>query len=245
MAGHRSEARRRRDGAREIASLFALTIVAVFSRSAFAQARVVSAPPEPSLLNITRTWSRASTLGDLRELRTRSDYVELRAWSGYGLAETRVIVLRRTDGHWSASLGRVIRCEIQIPASVADTASQTTMHRYVVEARRNCGTSVADVSAGARILTTDTLVVAQLEARESEIEAAWNATLAAGLLQLPARVNRSAPISADSTYVIELRRGDEYRAAEIEQLDRPEVDADAQVKQVYAAVRRLLPPRPP
>jgi hypothetical protein len=42
------------------------------------------------------------------------------------------------------------------------------------------------------------------------------------------------------TYVIELRRGDEYRAAEIEHLERPEVVADTQVEQVYAAVRRLL-----
>jgi len=228
-----------------IVTLLAMTAVAVFSRSAFAQAKVVSAPSEPSLLNITRTWSRASTLGDLRELRTRADYLELRIWSGYGPTETQTVVLRRADGHWSAFLGRVIRCEIQIPKSVADTASETTMHRYVAQARHTCGTSVADVSAGARILTTDTLVVAPLDVRESDVEAAWNASLAAGLLQLPARVKRSAPISPDSTYVIELRRGDEYRAAEIEQLDQPEVEADTQVKQVYAAVRRLLPPRPP
>jgi len=228
-----------------IVTLFAMAAVAVFSRSAFAQAKVVSAPSEPSLLNITRTWSRASSLGDLRELRTRSDYLELRLWSGYGPTETQAVVLRRADGHWSAFLGRVIRCEIQMPTSVADTASQATMRRYVAEARRNCGTSVADVSAGARIIATDTLVVSPLDVREAEVEAAWNASLAAGLLQLPARVKRNSPIIADSSYVIELRRGDEYRAAEIEQLDQPEVEADSRVKQVYAAVRRLLMPRPP
>jgi hypothetical protein len=220
--------------------LFRLMIVVLLSRPAFGQARAVSAPAEPSLLNITRTWSRGSTLGDLRELRTRSDYIELRVWGGYGLAETQSVVLRRTDGHWSAFLGRVIRCEIQIPASVADTASQTTMRRYVAEARRKCGASVADVSAGARIITTDTLVVEQLDVQESEIEAAWNASVDAGLLQLPARVKRSSPVLGDFTYVIELRRGDEYRAAEIEQVDRPEAEADTQVKQIYAAVHRLL-----
>jgi hypothetical protein len=220
--------------------LFPLTIIVLLSRPAFGQARVVSAPVEPSLLNITRTWSRASALGDLRELRTRSDHLELRVWGGYGLAETQTVVLRRTDGHWSAFLGRVIRCEIQIPASVADTASQTTMHRYVAEARRKCGASVADVSAGARIITTDTLIVEQLEVQESEIEAGWNASVDAGLLQLPARVKRSSPVLGDFTYVIELRRGDEYRAAEIEQVDRPEAEADTQVKQIYAAVHRLL-----
>jgi hypothetical protein len=225
--------------------LLTLATVVSASHSAPGQARVVSAPPEPSLLNITRTWTRASILGDLRELRTRSDYLELRVWGGFGLAETQAVVLRRADAHWSAFVGRVIRCEIQIPTSVADTASQTTMRRYVADARRACGTSVTDVSAGARIIATDTLVVTQLDAQESEIEAAWNAALAAGLPQLPARVNRSSATSADFTYVIELRRGDEYRASQIEQVDRPEVEADTQVKDIYAAVRRLLQPRQP
>ena len=246
MAGCPRKARYSRAGIRNaVVTLFAITAVAVFSPSASGQAKVVSAPSEPSLLNITRTWSRASSLGDLRELRTRSDYLELRLWSGYGPTETQAVVLRRADGHWSAFLGRVIRCEIQMPTPVADTASQATMRRYVAEARRNCGTSVADVRAGARLIATDTLVVSPLDVRESDVEAAWNASLSAGLLELPARVKRSSPIIADSSYVIELRRGDEYRAAEIEQLDQPEVEADSRVKQVYAAVRRLLSPRPP
>jgi len=227
------------------ARLFALTAVVVLSRPGFGQARVVSAPPEPSLLNITRTWSRASTLGDLRQLRTSSDYLELRVWGCYGAAETQAVVLRRSERHWSAFLARVIRCETQIPNSVADTASQATMRRYVAEALRKCGTSVADVRAGARIITTDTLVVDQLDVQEPEIETAWKAAVDAGLLQLPARVDRRSATLDDFTYVIELRRGDEYRAAEIERLDHPEVEADTQVGQVYAAVRRLLPRRQP
>src|SRR3954470_3151333 len=48
------------------ALIFALTLLV--AQAGFAQARVVSAPPEPSLLNITRQWSRASILGDLREM---------------------------------------------------------------------------------------------------------------------------------------------------------------------------------
>jgi len=47
------------------------------------------------------------------------------------------------------------------------------------------------------------------------------------------------------TYLIEMRRGDEYRVAEIEELEPPEVEADTQVKQIYAAVRRLLQRREP
>jgi hypothetical protein len=221
-------------------NLIAVAVIVLFSRPSFGQARVVSAPAEPSLLNLTTGWARASTLGDLREPRTRSDYVELRVWRGFGPSETQAIVLRRADGHWSAALARVIRCEIQIPRSVGDTASATTMRGYVAEARRRCGTSVADVGAGAQILTTDTLVVQQLDVPESEIETAWKDALSAGVLQLPGRVKRSRVVDDSITYVIELRRGDEYRAAEIERVQRPEVEADSQVEHVYAAVRRLV-----
>jgi hypothetical protein len=219
--------------------LLAVVMIVLFSRPSVGQARVASAPDEPSLLNLTTAWSRASTLGDLRALRTRADYLELRVWRGFGLSETQAVVLRRADGHWSASLARVIRCEIQIPKSVGDTASVTTMRGYVAQARRACGTSVADVGAGARIITTDTLVVQQLDVPESEIEMAWNDAVSAGALQLPGQVKRNRTMDDSITYVIETRRGDEYRAAEIEDLERPEVEADTQVKQIYAAVHRL------
>ena len=118
------------------------------------------------------------------------------------------------------------------------------MRRYAAEARRRCGASVANEGPGARIIATDTLVVQELAVPESEIEAAWKEALGAGVLQLPTRVKRSRAVDDSVTYLIELRRGDEYRAAEIEDLERPEVEADTQVKQVYAAVRRLLRPRP-
>jgi hypothetical protein len=225
--------------------LLAITVIVLFSRPSFGQARTVSVPPEPSLLNLTASWSRASTLGDLRELRTRPDHVELRVWRGYGPSETQAVVLRRTDSHWSASLARVIRCEIQIPASVGDTASQATMRRYAAEARSRCGVSVANAGPGARIIATDTLLVQPLAVPESEIETAWKEAISAGLLQLPARVKRSRMMDDSITYMIELRRGDEYRAAEIEELERPEVEADTQVKRIYAAVRRLLERREP
>jgi hypothetical protein len=177
----------------------------------------VIAPSEPSLLNLTRNWSRASMLGDLRELKTASDYVELRVWYGFGLVETDAVVLRRSGGTWSAFHARVMRCEIQIPRPVAETASRATMQRYVAEARRNCGTAINDVGAGARI------------------------ALSVGAFQLPARVERSRTMLDGFAYVIEVRRGDEYRAAEIEDVDKPEVEADRQVKRIYGALQRLLP----
>jgi hypothetical protein len=202
---------------------------------------VVSAPPEPSLLNLTRNWSRASALGDLRELRTPSDFIELRVWHGFGLLETDAIVVRGSSGSWSAWQARVMRCEIQIPAAVRDTASQVTMQRFVAEARRNCGTTLGGVGAGARIITADTLVVAPLDVREAEIEEVWKVALSAGTFQLPGRVRRSRMMLDGFTYVVEVRRGDEYRAAEIEDVAEPEVEADRQVKRIYDAMQHLLP----
>ena len=213
----------------------------LLSRPSFGQVRVASAPAEPSLLNLTSMWSRASVIGDLRELRARPDHLELRVWRGFGLSETQAVVLRRMDGRWSASLARVLRCETQIPRSVADTASQTTMRRYVSEARRNCGTSVVDVTPGSQIIATDTLVVRPLDVRESDIDAAWKDALNAGVLQLPGRVKQSSAADDEVTYLIELRRGDEYRATETEHVERADVLAESHVKEIYAVVRRLLP----
>jgi hypothetical protein len=219
----------------------AVVAIVLLSHQLFAQARVVSAPSEPSLLNLTTGWARASTLGDLRDLRVSGDYVELRVWHGYGPAETQATVLRRTQGHWSASFARVIRCELQVPRSAADTASSATMGRFVADARRNCGVSVVDVAPGARLIAADTLVVQPLEIPEADIEAVWKETQAAGVEALPARVQHRPASTDGSTYVIELRRGNEYRASEIEDVERPEVKADSQVKQIYDALKRLRP----
>ena len=220
----------------------ALAMAVLLSQAGWPQARVVSAPPEPSLLNLTRGWSRASSLGDLRELRTSADYLELRVWGGFGFGMTQAVVLRRAGGRWSALLARVRRCAIQIPISVGDTASATTMRNFVAEARRQCDTPLGDVGAGMRIITADTLAVDALSVADSVIDNAWTAAVRAGVFQLPGRVNHTAATSGDFTYVVELRRGGEYRASEIEHLERPETEADRQVKEVYAAVNRVLPP---
>jgi hypothetical protein len=163
-------------------------------------------------------------------------------WAGYGLTTgTQGIVLRRSDGKWSAFLARVLRCELQIPKPVADTASQATMQRYVAEARRQCGT-VADIGAGARLLTADTLVVARLSVPDSAIENAWTAAERAGAFQLPGRVERNRAMGDDFMYVVELRSGGDYRASMIEHVEHPETAADQQIKDVYAVVSRLLSP---
>jgi hypothetical protein len=164
-------------------------------------------------------------------------------WGGFGLTtNTQGVVLRRSAGRWSAFLARVLRCEIQIAKSVADTASRATTQGYLAEARRKCGTPLADVGPGARILTTDSLVVDQLDVRDSTIESAWSAAERAGVFELPGRVERNRTIDDAFMYVVEIRRGNEYRASIIEHLDKPETKADRQVEEVYAAVNRILAP---
>jgi hypothetical protein len=215
----------------------ALALCVSLSRSAGAQARVVSAPPEPSLLNLTRQWSRASRLGDLRELRTDRDFRELRVWLGFGFTtETQGLILRRATGRWSAFFARVMRCEMQIPRTVGDTASRATMEQYNAQARQHCGVSVADVAPGSQVVTTDTLLVSPLDLPDSTIEAAWGDAVRAGVLQLPPVVTRGASVDNAATFVIELRTGSDYRASAIEQLERPETPADQQAKDIYAAV---------
>lgn len=221
----------------------ALALAVLVSQAGSAQARILSAPPEPSLLNITRQWARASSLGDLREVRGGAGYLELRVWGGYGSARaTQGVILRRAAGQWSAQLARVMRCEMQIPKSVGDTASRATMQGYMAEARRQCATPLTDVGPGAFIVTTDTLLVERLSAPDSAIEHAWAAAVRAGALKLPATVERSQVVDDAFMYVVEVRNGGDYRAAEIAHLEHPETEADRQIRDVYAAVSRLLPP---
>jgi hypothetical protein len=176
-------------------------------------------------------------------MRTGRDYLELRVWGGFGLTtNTQGVVLRRNEGRWSAFLARVLRCEIQISKSVADTASRSTRQGYLAEARRKCGTPLADVGPGARILTTDSLVVDRLDLADSAIANAWIAAERAGVSDLPGRVNRDRAIDDAFMYVVELRRENEYRASIIEHLERPDTKADRQVEEVYAAVNRILAP---
>ena len=42
------------------------------------------------------------------------------------------------------------------------------------------------------------------------------------------------------TYVLEVRRGQVYRASEIEDLEKPEVPADATIRRIAMMLRRYL-----
>jgi hypothetical protein len=219
---------------------FATLWLLLLAGQASAQARVASSPAEPSLLNLTAGWARASSIGDLRELRVNGDHLELRVWHGYSQAETQATVVRRVDGHWSASLARVIRCEIRISREAADTASRATMRGFVAEARRNCGRSVVDATPGSRLIASDTLFVQPILVPETGIQAAWDAARDAGVLELPPRVKHDRERDDGLSFLIELRQGNTYRATELGDVDPPQTKDDERVKQIYSAVRRLL-----
>ena len=76
---------------------------------------------------------------------------------------------------------------------------------------------------------------------ETDIEAAWKDAESSGVLQLPGRVEQSAAPAGDVTFLIEVRRGDSYRATEIAEVDPPRVKADSQVRRIYAATQRVRP----
>jgi hypothetical protein len=200
---------------------------------------VVSAPKEPSLLAITREWSRASTLGDLRELNLGSADIEVRAWGGYGLTSTQAGVLRRDNGQWSARRARLIHCTLQVPIPVGDTASESTLRQFVADAKKKCGAVRGDVSRRARVIEADTLGVESISVSSAAIDSAWNNAVRAGLLTLPPKVDRKWLMLDGFTYVIEVRQGKQYRAVEIEHLEHPEVATDTLVKKVYAALVRI------
>jgi hypothetical protein len=115
------------------------------------------------------------------------------------------------------------------------------MQQYTAQARRHCGVALKDVSPGARIITTDTLLVVPIGVPDSAIEETWAAAVRAGVQQLPPRVERNPVIDDVFTYVVELRQGDDYRASEIEHVKDPEAGPDQQVQAVYAVVNRLVP----
>ena len=61
-----------------------------------------------------------------------------------------------------------------------------------------------------------------------------------GLFTLPTKVPRTWMMLDGHTYVLEVRRGQVYRASEIEDLEKPEVPADATIRRIAMMLRRYL-----
>ena len=205
-------------------------------RASQPQATVVSAPANDFLLRIARDWARSSPLGDLRERAFAPSDLEVRAWKGYGITQTVGIVVRRESGIWRSWFAAVETCSTTVPISVGDTASPPTRARFQREARANCAASMDNVGHGGRVFSVDTLTLIPMEATARVFEDTWNAATSAGLLALPPDVPRKTMVLDSVAYVVEVRRGNEYRASIIGHVSPPEVEADAQVQRVFDAL---------
>ena len=221
---------------RRHAAIFPALTIFAFAPVMHAQVKILSDPGE--LLTMTRDWSRASTLGDLRERAESPGYVELRAWMGYGLFGTGGVIVRREHGVWSAWSATLVRCQLFVQFSIYDTASNATRARFRRAAHHHCGASVGNVSGGSNIIDADTLSVNPLHTSPGAIEAAYRAAITAGAMQLPER--EPANIGLDGlTYIVEQRQNGEYRGSQIWYTGKPGAPGEAEVLRVVADLFQL------
>ena len=204
-----------------------------------AQARTESAPVDNYLLEISQRWGQDSPLGDARTLTLAPDGIELRVWGGYGLTATRGIIVRRNRGVWRGWVAEVHTCSLAVPIPVGDTASEATAAVFRERARRECGRERKDSLSSGAIFSVDTLETREIRDPRA-LARAWENAVKAGLLTLPPEVKRSWVMLDGFGYVVEVRRGQQYRASVIEHVQKPEVEADRQVQAVYRAVLPLM-----
>jgi len=220
---------------------------ALLGGDAHAQATSVIAPPGDYLLRLTQHWGRVSPLGALVERHMGAGDVEVRLWQGYGLGGTWGTVLRREAGHWRGWHARVVGCSYRVPIPVGDTLTPPSIRRYqglakVRCAERNAGEAEAPPGTyGWSVISTDTVGVVPL-ASTTALGEVWGDLVRAGVPTLPPRVPRSWMRTDGHTYLVEVRRGGEYRASVIEHTSPPETGADSVVQAVAAIFARL--PRP-
>ena len=201
-----------------------------------AQATHLTAPPRDYLLTITQAWGRESSLGDLTATPMDADDVELRFWQGYGLVGTWGLNLRRRQGVWAGWRAVIQRCPIMVPIPVGDTLSPAGREVYRQRARAVCGDRSRDRLSAGWVIDADTVALYPLS-RAAEYEAFWQALKAEGVLELPPRVPRTWRMRDGHTYVIEVRRGGDYRGSVIEHARRPEARADTLVQSLGSLVR--------
>lgn len=219
-------------------------------RSSGAQATRVVADTGSYLLRITQKWGRESSLGSLPERRMGAQDVEVRLWQGYGLGGEWGTVLRREGGRWRGWYARVARCHYLVPIPVGDTLTPPSTARYQRLARSNChdpNAGQADAPPGTNgwaVITVDTVAIVPLESVAS-LPGLWADLVRAGVTGLPTHVPREWIMLDGHSYVVEVRRGDEYRASVIEHTSPPPTRADSVVQSVAAIVGRLGRGPPP
>jgi hypothetical protein len=193
------------------------------------------APGRETLLRFTQEWGRESALGELSMRSMGASDVEVRFWGGYGLFGTSAMVLRRTGDVWQAWRAEVQPCPVVLPMPVGDTVSERTLTYYRREARKTCGDRRSDTLSAAAMFRADTVGLYPLPS--ADYEAYWQELKQNGLAQLPPEVHRGWMMLDGHTYVVEVRRGNDYRASVIEHT-KPESRADTLVQRLAALIRR-------
>ncbi|HSU95689.1 MAG TPA: hypothetical protein VLI40_00575 [Gemmatimonadaceae bacterium] len=199
---------------------------------AYAQATRISAP-NGHLLQIAQTAAAASPLGSLVSRRMASDDVELRVWDGFGVTGTLGVILRRAGGRWYAWRATLVHCDLYVAMPIGDTASAATESLFVARARRECGASVGDTQGGSRVYSTDTLALERISVTDPET--LWSRIVAAGGLRLPPR-RPMLNMRDGNLEVVEIRRGESYRASVFEAVGDATGDADGVARFLFDAV---------
>jgi hypothetical protein len=227
----------RRSGGSVLLGVLSGILILLFpSTQLWAQATHLTTPRRDYLLSITQAWGRESSLGDLTATPMDAEDVELRFWQGYGLAGTWGLILRRRHGTWAGWRAAIQRCRITVPIPVGDTLSPAGREVYRQRARAVCVDRARDSLSAGWVITADTVALYPLSG-VAEYEAFWQTLKSGGLLELPPRVPRTWMMVDGHTFVIEVRRGGDYRGSVIEHAGKPEVRADTVVQSLGSLVR--------
>ena len=197
-------------------------------------ARAQGATPDTAtdyLVRITQRWGASAPIGALPDRSMSANDVELRVWGGYGLGGTRGVILRRTGDRWQAWRARVVRCVIDASTVRLDEASPGREAVLLAEARRHCPRTAHNYGS---FYSVDTLALENVDARKAA--PTWDRVLRAGVLELPPELpNRRIMIDVFGI-VIEVRRGDVYRASHFHAVRPPEMAADSAARFIYRTV---------
>jgi hypothetical protein len=215
--------------------LIAVLLLVSSPSAAKAQATHLMVPARNTLLRFTQGWGRESALGDLTMVPMAATDLEVRFWGGYGLVGTSAVVLRRTGGVWQAWRAEVQPCPVRLPISIGDTITAPALAPYREQARATCGDRSRDTLSAAAVFMADTVGLYPLD--EGDYEAFWQELKSEGILELPPKVRRSWMMLDGHTYVVEVRRGNDYRASVIEHTT-PETRADTVMQRLAALIQR-------
>jgi hypothetical protein len=193
------------------------------------------------LLYITQKWGRESPLGDLRRRAMRADDIELRVWGGYGLGGTSGVIIRRENGQWRAWRAAVGHCAKWVPVAVYKTGSTRAIEAHLASTNQGCDEKPPQSPPVVKYFI-QRLIVTDI-ATSPAIEQAWKVAVENDVATLPPPQLPPETVQADGfTYLLELRRGNDYRTSMTPsgRLHEPE-EVERRTRNIYLAVRALLP----